>query len=213
MRAQTASAKPDRRAEQGSLQPLQLPLRRWQSISMDCVVALPALMRNGQLFDAVLTITDRATSMVHLIPTNAHKTAEKTAELLFWHIFRLHGLPRSFVSDRDPRLCSAFWAELCARLDIRHHHTTAYHTQANGLAERTNQTMKQLLRIAHLRGSAWYDVLPLCEMAIKIAPLPNSHVSPFFLNYGFHPCFEADLFNLHAPAHDRVEDLPAWLLA
>ena len=82
---------------------------------MDWVVALPALMRNGQLFDA--------TCMVHLIPTNAHETAEKTAELLFWKVFCLHGLQRSFVSDRDPRLCSAFWAELCARLDIRHHHT------------------------------------------------------------------------------------------
>ena len=165
MRAQTASAQ--------SLQLLPLPLRKWQSISLDWVVALPALMRNGQLFDAVLTITDRATRMVHLIPTNAHETAEQTAELLFWHIFRLHGLPRSFVSDRDPRLCSAFWAELCARLDIRHHHTTAYHPQANGLAERTNQTMKQLLRIAHLKGSAWYDVLPLCEMAINNATFPT----------------------------------------
>ena len=48
-------------------------------------------------------------------------------------------------------------------------------------------------------------------MAINNAPLPNSCISPFFLNYGFHPCCEADLFNLHAPAHDLVEDLPAFL--
>ena len=68
-------AKPDRRAEQGSLQPLPLPLRKWQLISMDWFVALPALMRNGQLFDAVLTIFYCATRMVHLIPTNGHETA------------------------------------------------------------------------------------------------------------------------------------------
>ena len=204
-------AKPDRRGEQGELHPLPLPTRKWQSISMDWVVALPSVMRNGQIFDAVLTVTDRATRMVHLIPTNAHATSEITAELLLWHVFRLHGLPRSFISDRDPRLCSEIWALLCEKLDIKHHHTTAYHPQANGLAERTNQTMKQLLRIAHLQGSTWYDVLPLCEMAMNNAALPNSHATPFMLNYGFHPCCEADLFNLYAPAHDQMEQLPEFL--
>ena len=56
------------------------------------------------------------------------------------------------------------------------------------LAERTNQTMKQLLRGAHFNGDNWYDALPLAEMAINNAHLPNSSYSAYYLNYGFHPC-------------------------
>ena len=53
--------KPDRRGEQGLLQPLPLPTRKWQSICMDWVLGLPEVTRNGKTFTAVLTVTDRAT--------------------------------------------------------------------------------------------------------------------------------------------------------
>ena len=90
--------------------------------------------------------------MVHLIPTSSHEQATDTANLLLLNVIRLHGLPRSIVSDRDTKMTSAFWAELCNQLDVRRHFIAAYHTQANGLAERTNHTMKQLLLTAHLEG-------------------------------------------------------------
>ena len=66
--------------------------------------------------------------------------------------------------------------------------------------------MKQLLRAAHYNGQNWYDVLPLAEMAINNAPLPNSNYSAYYLNYGFHPCCEADLFNFNAPTNDVMEN-------
>ena len=56
--------------------------------------------------------------------------------------------------------------------------------------------MKQLLRTGHLEGQSWFDVLQHVEMAINPAALPNSKISPFCLNYGFHPCFEADVFSM-----------------
>jgi transposase InsO family protein len=205
------AVKPDRRGEQGLLQPLPLPTRKWQSICMDWVVGLPEVTRSSQTFNAVLTVTDRATRMVHFIPTNKMESAQDTADLMFWNIFRIHGLPRSIVSDRDSRLTSEWWQLLCAKLEIRHSPSTAYHPQTNGLAERTNQTMKQLLRAAHYNGQNWYDVLPLAEMAINNAPLPNSNYSAYYLNYGFHPCCEADLFNFNAPNNDIMENADDFL--
>ena len=53
---------------------------------MDWVVGLPELTRNGQLFNAILVVTDRATRMVHLIPTNAHETSEDTADLFLRNV-------------------------------------------------------------------------------------------------------------------------------
>ena len=139
------------------------------------------------------------------------ENAHDTAQLLFENVFRLHGLPRSIISDRDSRLTSDFWRDLCNALGIRHHPSTAYHPQTNGLAERVNQTMKQLLRIAHFQGSAWIDVLAHAEMAMNNAPILGTDFSAFYLNYGFHPCVEADLFSQVAPQNDAMEPVDAFL--
>ena len=175
-------------------------------MAVHLVVGLPEVTRSSQNFNAVLTVTDRATLMVHVNPTNKVESAPDTANLMFWNVFRLHGLPRNIVSHRDSRLTSEWCQLLCAKLDIRHSTSTAYYPQTNRLAERTNQTMKQLLRAAHYNGKNWYDVLPLAEMAINNAPLPNSNHSAFYVNYGFHPCCEADIFNFSALSNDLMEN-------
>ena len=90
-------------------------------------------------------------------------------------------------------------------LDTRHYPSTAYHSQTNGLAERMNQTMKQLLRAAQFEGFSWYDVLPHAEMAMNNAPIMNTDFSAYYLNYGYHPCLKADLFSFHAHEHDKLE--------
>ena len=48
-------------------------------------------------------------------------------------------------------------------------------------------------------------------MAINNAPILDSEFSPYYLNYGFHPCLECDLFSLHAPQHDAEEEAPDFL--
>jgi len=146
--------KPDRRAKRGLLQPLPLPTRKWQSIAIDCVLGLHKIWRKGVAYDSILTVIDRATKMVHLLPTQKNCTAVDTAELLLLNVFKYHGLPRSIISDRDPQLTSQWWLEFCSDgvLQIDHHFTTAFHPQANGLAERINQTMKTALGGAACEG-------------------------------------------------------------
>ena len=144
-------------------------------------------------------MTDRATHMVHFIPTCKIESAEDTADLMSWNIFRLHCLQRSIISDCDPRITSEWWQLLCSKLGIRHMASTAYHPKTNGLAERTNWTMQQPLCGAHFYGDNCYDDLPLEEMAINNATLPTSTYFAYYTNYAFHPCCESDVSNVDHP--------------
>ena len=62
--------------------------------------------------DEILTVTDRATKMVVLIPCSSRWNAAEVADNFLWEVVRYHGLPRSFISDRGPVFVSEFWTEL-----------------------------------------------------------------------------------------------------
>ena len=57
-----------------------------------------------------------------------------------------------------------------------------------------------------MQGATWFDALPLAEIAMNNAPLPQSHMTAFFLNYGFHPNFDADVFSEHNQHDNLLED-------
>ena len=103
------------RAKSGLLQPLSTPSVPWESISMDFVMGLPSTERQN---DAILTFVDRLTKYVIIIPTKSTIDAEGTARLYLDHVFALHGLSKSVVSDRDPRFTSLFLQEVFSLLDI-----------------------------------------------------------------------------------------------
>ena len=165
-------------------------------------------------FDMVLVVIDRATRMVHLMATRKNATAESTANLLLNHVFKYHGLPRSIISDRDPRLINAYWSSLCTALDIHHKPTTAYHPSANGLVERANQTIGQLFRALtspSANSGDWVAKLPLVEIAWNNAEVLGSGYSPYYLNYGQHPTFFMDPYDL-ADVEATSLDAKEWAM-
>jgi hypothetical protein len=93
---------------QGLLQPLPIPERSWQHISIDFITHLP--LSNG--FDAVLVIVDRLTKMRHYVPCHMTDNAEDVSRIFIREIYRLHGAPVSVVSDRDIRFVNEFWKHL-----------------------------------------------------------------------------------------------------
>jgi len=98
----------------------------------------------------------------------------KLAQLYSKEIVRLHGLPSSIVSDRDPRFTSRFWQTLQEALGTKLTMSLAYHPQTDGQSERTTQSLEDLLRtciLDHL--GAWDEVLPLIEFTYN----NNFHVS------------------------------------
>ena len=76
---------------------------------MDFVIGLPRTQRQH---DVIWVIVDRLTKSAHFPPINVEDSLEKLAQLYVDEIVRLHGVPVSIVSDRDPRFTSRFWPSL-----------------------------------------------------------------------------------------------------
>jgi hypothetical protein len=140
----------------GLLQPLPIPDQPWESVSMDWVTCLPPTDRG---FDSVLVFVCRLTKMVHLAPTTDKVTAEGTAQLFMENVWKLHGLPREFISDRDPRFTSRYWKALTHLLGTKTSMSTAFHPQSDGQTERVNRVMEDMLRQCVTPRQDNWDVL------------------------------------------------------
>uniref|UniRef100_A0A151UFK9 Transposon Ty3-I Gag-Pol polyprotein n=1 Tax=Cajanus cajan TaxID=3821 RepID=A0A151UFK9_CAJCA len=91
---------------------------------MDFVVGLPKTVKN---LDAIWVIVDRLTKSAHFIPINIRYPLERLTKLYISEIVRLHGVPTSIVSDRDPRFTSRFWESLHKALGTKLRLSSAYH--------------------------------------------------------------------------------------
>lgn len=158
---------------------------------MDFIVSLPPTKRKH---DAILVIVDRLTKMAHFIPTRTSVTAKEVAVLFLEHIFKLHGLPRKIISDRDARFTGHFWQALFESLGTEIALSTAFHPQTDGLTERMNRTLKQALRAyVNAAQNNWDELLAPLEFAYNQSTHRSTNQSPFFLNYGRHPHTPASL--------------------
>ena len=163
--------------------PLQPPEAPWQDVSMDLIVQLP----QSQTYNAVFVVVDRFSKMAHFIPTQTQVNAPDLARLFLDNIVRLHGFPRSIVSDRDPRFLSNFWKELFSLTHTTLRLSTANHPQTDGQTERTNRTLEQYLNIhARHNPSSWSRFLPLAEIAYNNLTHSATGMSPFYLVYQRH---------------------------
>jgi len=83
---------------------------------MDFVTCLPKTMFGH---DAIWVIVDRLTKFAHFLPINIRFSLEKLSHLYIKEIIKLHGVPSSIISNRDPRFTSRFWDCLQKALIIR----------------------------------------------------------------------------------------------
>jgi hypothetical protein len=97
MNCQTGKIPPSKPS--GKAHPLPLPTKPWESISMDFLGPFPKVLVNGQNCNYLWVVICRLTSMVHLIPLHTKTTAVELSWIFVREIVRLHGLPRSIVSD------------------------------------------------------------------------------------------------------------------
>jgi len=131
--------------------------------------------------------------MRHLIPCRDTCTAEQLAELFVRHVFRLHGLPRTVVSDRGPQFVAGFWQALCVALKIQAKLSTPYHPQTDGQTERLNAIMEQYLRVyVNYLQDDWEQWLSLAEFSANNQASETTGMSPFFANFGYDPHWTFD---------------------
>jgi hypothetical protein len=126
----------------GLLQPLPIPERKWESISMDFITGLPKVQGR----DCIYVVVDRLTKYAHFFSIPSEYNASQVADLFFREVFRLHGLLRNIVSDRDNRFLSAFWQELFRLSGMELTPSTSYHPQTDGQTEIVNKWVEGYLR-------------------------------------------------------------------
>jgi hypothetical protein len=89
----------------GTLQPLPIPSWKWEDICMDFNLGLPNTSRHH---DSIWVIVDRLTKTAHFLPVHTTHRAEKYAEIYIDQIVRLHGIPKTIVSDRGAPFVARF---------------------------------------------------------------------------------------------------------
>ena len=127
--------------------------------------------------------------MAHFIPLEKNKkTAEDLTRIFAREIWRLHGLPRDIVSDRDSRFTSNTWKDFLSVTGIRPRMSTAFHPQTDGQTERVNQVIEAYLRpFLNQDQDDWVDLLPMAEHAYNNSITSATGMTPFYANYGRHP--------------------------
>ena len=168
----------------GKLKPNEATSHPSKDITTDFVTGLP----ETQGFDALFVTCCRHTKQCHVIPTHSTVTAQGLATLFRDHVWKLHGLPETALSDRGPQFAADFMKELNNILGIKTKLSTAYHPQTDGQTERLNQEIEQYLRmfVSH-RQNDWPEWITCAEFAYNNKVHMATQVSPFYTNYGYNP--------------------------
>jgi hypothetical protein len=183
-----------RKQNAGFYQSLPIPEGLWGEISMDFVLGLPRMQRGH---DLIFVVIDKFSKMAHFIP--CQKTSDEThiTDLFFKEIVRLHGLPRSIVSDRDTKFIGHFWRTLWKKMGTNLMFSSAYHPQTDGQIEVVNRSLGDLLRSLVIEHhSSWDNVLPQTEFAYNDSVNRRTGKIPFDIVYGRQPRGVSELRDL-----------------
>jgi transposase InsO family protein len=187
----------------GLLQPLPMPERPWQDISMDFVVGLPPSKRREVVYDSILVVVCRYSKMVRFIPCYNDITAPELADTLVDEIFSKFGVPRSIVSDRGTTFTSDYWRTICYHAMIKRCFSTAFHPQSDGQTERMNQTLECYLRCyINYEQDDWAVLLAGAEYAYNDSTNATTGRSPFKVVFNFMPQLNINI-EREAPEHEN----------
>jgi hypothetical protein len=166
----------------GTLQPLPIPSWKWEDLSMDFIVGLPNTSRHH---DSIWVIVDRLTKTTHFLPIHTTHKTEKYADIYIDQIVRLHGVPRTILSDRGALFVACFWEQLQKSLGTTVIRSSAYHPQTDGQTERVNQILEDMLRACVLHyGKNWDKCLSLAEFSYNNSYQSSLKMAPFEALYG-----------------------------
>nr|GEW22891.1 putative reverse transcriptase domain-containing protein [Tanacetum cinerariifolium] len=155
----------------GLLQPLDIPVWKWDEISMDFVTGLPRTQRRhdaiwvvvdrltksahflpirkdySRRHDAIWVVVDRLTKSSHFLPIRKDFSVSRLGEIFQQEIVRLHGTPSAIVSDRDLCFASRFWKGLQKAWGTKLKLSTAFHPQTDGQSEQAQKEDSEIWTI------------------------------------------------------------------
>ncbi|KAH9648537.1 hypothetical protein KPL70_025625 [Citrus sinensis] len=188
----------------GLLQPLPIPCQLWDDITLDFVEGLP----NSHSKNSILVVVDRLSKSAHFMALTHPFTAKMVAEKFIDGVVKLHGMPKSIISDRDPIFISKFWKEFFHMSALftngRSNETLTYLGQNTGTTQRTMSPQITVFRRAHQKlASKYFGPYPIIrrvgQVAYELKLSTGSRVHPVFhvsllkKYVGVMPQFSADL--------------------
>jgi hypothetical protein len=162
-----------------------------------------------------MVVVDKLSKSAHFIPIKSTCKAIDITQVFMQEIFRLHGMPKEIVFDRDMKFTSNFWKSLMVGLETKLFFSTAYHPQTDGQTERVNQILEDMLRMHVMhQPKKWEDYLPLVEFTYNNGYQASLKMSPFEVLYG-RPC--KTLVNWSNPVNkisfgpDMLKEMKQWV--
>ena len=166
------------------LEPLPVPIRPCESISMDFNTHLPKI---GD-YETILVIIYQFSKYATFIPTTKLCSVELTAQLFFKHIVKLLSVPKRIVSDRDGRFIRTFWTKLFTFLGKSMNVFSSYHPWINGQTERLNCTVEEYMRhFVNARQKNWVKLLGAVQFCFNAQTSSSTGRSPFEIVCGRQP--------------------------
>ncbi|GJU67202.1 putative reverse transcriptase domain-containing protein [Tanacetum coccineum] len=158
-----AKVKAEHQKPSGLLQQPEIPVWKWERITIDFVSRLP---RTSSGHDTIWVIVDRLKKLAHFLPMKKMDSMEKLTRLYLKEIVCRYGVPVLIISDRDSHFTSRFCRSLQEALGTNLDRSTAYHPQMDGQSERTLKTLEDMLRACVIDfGSSWDCHLRLDEFS------------------------------------------------
>lgn len=165
----------------GTLHPIEPPDLPFAKIGIDLLGRFPAT-KNGNRW--IIVCTDYLTrfTITKALPT---AEASEIAKFMVEEIILKHGAPREMISDRGRSFLSMIVRDVNQICQTSHLLTTAYHPQTNGLTERFNKTLADMLSMyVDVEQRNWDTILPFVTFAYNSAKQDTTGFSPFFLVHG-----------------------------
>ena len=151
---------------------------------MDFIEGLP----KSHGYEVIFVVVDRLTKFVHFIPLSHPYTAMKVAAVFMKNVFKLHGMPKTIMSDKGSVFTAYFWQELFKLQGTELAMSSAYHPQSDGQTKVVNRSLEQYLRaFVGNKPSAWADWLHLAEYWFNTNFHTSTKLTLFEAFYGIPP--------------------------
>ena len=164
----------------GTLRPMPIPERVWDSVGVDFTGPLPVTKRGN---NSIMAMIDRFSKMLKLKACVTKITGIQAGRVLLDEMLGIGRIPTSIVSDRDVRFTGTAWGQLWRGLKTEQKMSTAYHPQTDGQTERANRTLQAVLRSYAESRDDWDEWLPFVAAVYNSTVQESTGRTPFEMNF------------------------------